>query len=103
MENRFTIPSIERIFKHKFSFATHVQLLWKERDSFQTLFDAINSAEKLICLQFYIFKNDDTGIAISELLKQKSREGSEGLYFVRPLWIHWNSKKFLERDEVGGY
>lgn len=87
MENRFTIPSIERIFKHKFSFATHVQLLWKERDSFQTLFDAINSAEKLICLQFYIFKNDDTGIVISELLKQKSREGTK----VYILYDHFGS------------
>ena len=87
MENRFTIPSIERIFKHKFSFATHVQLLWKERDSFQTLFDAINSAEKLICLQFYIFKNDDTGIVISELLKKKSREGTK----VYILYDHFGS------------
>ena len=75
MENRFIIPSIGRIFKHKFSFATRVQLLWKGRDSFQTLFDAVHRAEKLICLQFYIFKDDETGIALSELLKQKSREG----------------------------
>jgi cardiolipin synthase len=87
MENRFTIPSVERIFKHKFSFATHVQLLWKERDTFQTLFDAINSAEKLICLQFYIFKNDDTGIVISELLKKKSREGTK----VYILYDHFGS------------
>jgi len=87
MENRFTIPSIEKIFKHKFSFATHVQLLWKERDSFQTLFDAINSAGKLICLQFYIFKNDDTGIVISELLKKKSREGTK----VYILYDHFGS------------
>ena len=87
MENRFSIRSIERIFRHKFSFATHVQLLWKERDSFQTLFDAINSAEKLICLQFYIFKNDDTGTAISELLKQKSREGTK----VYILYDHFGS------------
>ncbi len=87
MENRFTISSIERIFKHKFSFATHVQLLWKERDSFQTLFDAINSAEKLICLQFYIFKNDETGIVISELLKKKSREGVK----VYVLYDHFGS------------
>jgi cardiolipin synthase len=87
MENRFSIRSIERIFSHKFSFATHVQLLWKERDSFQTLFDAINSAEKLICLQFYIFKNDDTGTAISELLKKKSREGTK----VYILYDHFGS------------
>jgi cardiolipin synthase len=75
MDNPFIIPSIERVFKGKFSFATHVQLLWKGRDSFQILFDALNKAEKFICLQFYIFRNDETGITLSELLKKKSGEG----------------------------
>ena len=75
MENAFTIQSIERIFKQKFSLATHVQLLWKGKDSFKTIFDAIDEAQRFVCLQFYIFKNDETGTALSELLKQKSREG----------------------------
>jgi cardiolipin synthase len=87
MRSGFTIPSIERIFKHKFSFATHVQLLWKGRDSFQTIFDAVRTAEKFICLQFYIFKNDDTGVAFSKLLKQKSREGVK----VYVLYDHFGS------------
>ncbi len=87
METRFDIPSIEEIFKHKFSLATHVQLLWKGRDSFQTIFDAVRSAEKLICLQFYIFKNDETGMALSELLKQRSREGVK----VYVLYDHFGS------------
>jgi cardiolipin synthase len=87
MENQFTIPSIERIFKYKFSFATRVQLLWKGRDSFQTIFEAVHSAEKFICLQFYIFKNDETGIALSGLLKQKSREGVK----VYVLYDHFGS------------
>jgi cardiolipin synthase len=75
MESRFTVPSIEGIFKQKFSFATTVKLLWKGGDSFQTIFETINKAKKLICLQFYIFKNDDTGIGLSKLLREKSREG----------------------------
>jgi cardiolipin synthase len=87
MQSRFTIPSIEGIFKQKFSFATSVQLLWKERDSFQTIFDTINRAEKLICLQFYIFKNDGTGIGLSELLRQKSRKGVK----VYVLYDHFGS------------
>ena len=87
MESRFTIPSIEGIFKQKFSFATSVQLLWKGRDSFQTIFDTINGAEKLICLQFYIFKNDDTGIGLSELLREKSRKGVK----VYVLYDHFGS------------
>jgi len=87
MKNRFAIRSIERIFKHKFSVATHIQLLWKGRDSFQIIFDAVNRAEKLICLQFYIFKNDETGKALSELLKQKSHEGVK----VYVLYDHFGS------------
>ena len=87
MKGRFTIPSIEGIFKQKFSFATSVRLLWKERDSFQTIFDTINRAEKLICLQFYIFKNDGTGIGLSELLRQKSRKGVK----VYILYDHFGS------------
>lgn len=87
MENQFAIPSIERIFKRKFSFATSVQLLWKGRDSFQTIFDAIDRAEKLICLQFYIFKNDETGMALSELLKHKSLKGVK----VYVLYDHFGS------------
>jgi cardiolipin synthase len=87
MKNRFAIQSIERVFKHKFSVATGVQLLWKGRDSFQTIFDAIDRAEKLICLQFYIFKNDETGMALSELLKHKSLKGVK----VYVLYDHFGS------------
>ena len=43
--------------------------------------------KKLICLQFYIFKNDETGIALSKLLKQKSREGVK----VYVLYDHFGS------------
>jgi len=87
MENRFAIPAIERIFKQRFSLVTHVELLWKGREAFQTIFDAVHRAEKLICLQFYIFKNDETGIALSELLKKKSREGVK----VYVLYDHFGS------------
>ena len=69
------IKSIERIFGRKFSLATRVQLLWKGEDSFKSIFDAVRSAEEFICLQFYIFRNDETGATLSDLLKQKSREG----------------------------
>lgn len=87
MESQFTIPSIEGIFKQKFSFATSVQLLWKGRDSFQTIFDTINGGEEVICLQFYIFKNDETGIGLSKLLREKSRRGVK----VYVLYDHFGS------------
>ncbi len=75
MEKGFLVRPIEKIFKHRFSSANRVQLLWKGNDSFQTIFDAVSQAEKFVCLQFYIFKNDETGAALSQLLKKKRREG----------------------------
>jgi len=87
MKTGLSIASIEKIFKQKFSLATHVQLLWKEKDSFKTIFDAVKGAQKFISLQFYIFKDDETGTALSELLKQKSRDGVK----VYVLYDHFGS------------
>jgi cardiolipin synthase A/B len=71
----FTTHAIERIFKGEFSPATNIQLLWKSSESFKKIFDAVRDAQQFICLQFYIFKNDETGRELSELLKQKRQEG----------------------------
>jgi cardiolipin synthase len=97
MESRFTIPHIERIFREKFSQVTHVELLWKGRESFRTIFDAVHRAEKLICLQFYIFKNDETGIALSELLKRKNREGVK-VYLLYDHFGSWGTPKKFWKD-----
>lgn len=75
MDNAFTIPILERIFQSKFSLATDVKLLWKGKESFEIIFNTVKEAERLICLQFYIFKNDETGRELSDLLKKKSQEG----------------------------
>jgi len=87
MKKRFTIKSIERIFQSKFSSATHIQLLWKGKESFDTIFDTIKEAKRFVCLQFYIFKDDETGRALSELLKEKSRQGVKVLL----LYDHFGS------------
>src|SRR4030067_1237003 len=71
----FTNRGIETILEEEFSAATAAQLLWKGNESFEKIFNAVKEAKLFICLQFYIFRNDDTGIQLSELLQQKRREG----------------------------
>jgi len=83
----FTTGSIENIFKGKFSTAADVNLLWKGPESFDTIIDAIASAEELICLEFYIFRNDETGTRVAEVLKEKSRKGVK----VYLLYDHFGS------------
>ncbi|HTZ18159.1 MAG TPA: phospholipase D-like domain-containing protein [Dissulfurispiraceae bacterium] len=71
----FTRHAIETIYKGLFSSSTRVKLLSKGDRSFSAIFDAVRSAREIICLQFYIFRNDETGIELAEILKQKSKQG----------------------------
>ena len=66
--------SIERIFGKPFTDGNRITLL-KERDSFTTIFDAVRAAREFICLAFYIFRNDETGAELAEILRQKASEG----------------------------
>ena len=52
MDKALTIPSLERIFQIEFSLPTQVQLLWKGKESFETLLGAVKEMERSICLQF---------------------------------------------------
>jgi cardiolipin synthase len=49
--------------------------LWKDKDLFHNIFNLIKEAKELICLEFYIFRNDETGNELAEILKQKASEG----------------------------
>ena len=64
-----------------------VTLLWKGPESFRRIFDSIQKAKELICLEFYIFRNDETGIELAELLKKKASEGVQ----VYILYDHFGS------------
>jgi cardiolipin synthase len=102
MDSAFSIPFLENIFQRKFSLATEVQLLWKGRESFESIFSAVKKAERLICLQFYIFKDDETGRELSDLLKEKSREGVK----VYVLYDHFGSfetpRRFWKEMKMAG-
>jgi cardiolipin synthase len=102
MGSAFTIPLIENIFQNKFSLATRVQLLWKGKELFEIIFSAIKEAERFICLQFYIFRDDETGRELSDLLKEKSREGIN----VYVLYDHFGSfgtpRKFWKEMKTAG-
>lgn len=64
-----------------------MELLYKGRDSFNAIFNSVAQARKIICLQFYIFRNDETGTELAELLKRKAGEGVK----VYVLYDHFGS------------
>lgn len=66
---------IQRIAGSPFTEGNRVTLVWKDRESFQRIFDEVRAAAHTICLQFYIFRNDDTGKELAGILKKKALEG----------------------------
>lgn len=71
----FTIETIEKFYGTPFTEGNRVTLLWKEKESFHTIFESIENAKELVCLEFYIFRNDETGNELSDILKRKASEG----------------------------
>ncbi len=58
----------------RLSDGTHVQL-YKDGEALHAAFEAIKNAKKRVCLEVYIFANDDTGNAFADLLAAKAQEG----------------------------
>ncbi|HMK49425.1 MAG TPA: phospholipase D-like domain-containing protein [Thermodesulfovibrionales bacterium] len=74
-ESVFTRELIQTVYGIPFSDGNRVTLLWKNKELFRTIFDYVLSAQELICLEFYIFRNDETGTELAEVLKRKASEG----------------------------
>jgi cardiolipin synthase len=77
----------------KLADGTHVQL-YKDGEALHAAYDAIKHATKRICLEVYIFADDDTGNAFADLLCEKARQDvkvfvicdSFGSLSVQQLW-----------------
>src|SRR3990172_415984 len=83
----FSGKNIRRLYGSHFTDDNKVTLLWKEQESFQIIFDSIKKAKELVCLAFYIFRDDETGKELAEILKQKTFEGVK----VYILYDHFGS------------
>jgi cardiolipin synthase len=83
----FQKSEIEDILGTPFNDNNRVKLLKSGRATFQTIFDAVESAKNIICVEFYIFSDDYTGKKLAGLLKEKSRQGVK----VYLLYDHFGS------------
>jgi cardiolipin synthase len=71
----FTAAEIESIYGGSFIGGNRVELLYRGREAFNRIFGAIGQAREIVCLEFYIFRNDETGEELAGLLKRKASEG----------------------------
>ncbi len=70
-----SIKQIQKVFGTSFTEGNLVTLVWKSKESFREIFDSIRQAKELICLEFYIFRDDETGTELADILLQKAAEG----------------------------
>lgn len=91
-ENDFQ-KAIERISQTSFGVANSVRILKDGLSAFGAVFDSIKNAEKLICVEFYIFRDDETGWELANLLHNKSREGVK----VYLIYDHFGSLSTSDR------
>jgi cardiolipin synthase len=80
---------------------TRVQL-YKDGEALHAAYNAIANAERRICLEVYIFADDDTGRAFSDLLCKKSQEG-RFVYVIYDSFgsMQSNRKMFEEMKRFG--
>ncbi|MBU5439987.1 cardiolipin synthase [Tissierella sp. MSJ-40] len=60
-----------------FSEDNHVDLYFSGEEKFEALLESMSNAKKYIHMQYYIFKSDNIGMKIINMLTKKAREGVE--------------------------
>lgn len=86
-QRTFNREEIENVYGGTFVDGNSVELLWRGPETFQRIFDEIRSARELVCLEFFIFRDDETGSELAALLREKAREGVK----VYLLYDHFGS------------
>jgi cardiolipin synthase len=81
----FSKEGIEKIYRSPFIGGNSVELLGRGGDTFRRIFQAVSEAREIICLQFYIYRNDLTGTSLADILKEKARKGVR-VYLLYDQW-----------------
>lgn len=90
-------------------FPTHAAVLWSGEDALRARLRLLEGAKRSIRIQALIFRGDEAGLAISEVLKKKRAEGVEVRVIVDALsnldpptqWMYFDLKQ--HGIEVEGY
>lgn len=76
-DNNEIIRAVERMEYSPFRANNGVELFFDGKELFDEILESLEKAEKNINIQFYIFKNDEIGSKILDILKRKAESGVE--------------------------
>ena len=75
MKDQSFHKTLEKVAQASFLNRNSIQVLKDGHLAFEEVFLALEKAKRFICLDFYIFRDDETGWSLAESLARKSREG----------------------------
>ena len=77
--------------------------LYKDGESLKSAYDAVAAAQSRICMEFYIWADDNTGRAFADLLMKKAREGVH-VYIIYDSLGTWgtNDRKMFDNMRRSG-
>ncbi|MDH7500737.1 MAG: phospholipase D-like domain-containing protein [candidate division NC10 bacterium] len=80
--------AVEAIAQSSFTSNDTFRILKEGKTAFDALFEGIERAERRIALEFYIFRDDETGWALADLLSRKAHQGVK----VYLIYDHFGSR-----------
>jgi cardiolipin synthase len=75
LEDQIFRKTLESVGETSFLTGNSIQVLKDGHLAFEEVFRAVGEAERFICLDFYIFRDDETGWGLAEVLARKRGEG----------------------------
>lgn len=93
---------LERVAQMPFTTDNQLALLINGDATFAALFDAMRKARDYILLEYYIVRDDALGLALCELLLQKSREGVRVFFLYDEIGSFQLGRTYINRLIAGG-
>jgi cardiolipin synthase len=75
LEDQFLRKALESVGEVSFLAGNSIQILKNGHLAFEEVFRAVEEGQRFICLDFYIFRDDETGWALAEVLARKCDGG----------------------------
>jgi cardiolipin synthase len=94
--------ALEKIAQDQFTDHNSVKLLINGEETFAEIINALDAAKKYIFIQFYIFRADDLGIRLQELLISKALEGLQVLFLYDEVGSSDIPETFLSEMQEAG-
>ncbi len=93
---------LEKLSERRFTTKNEVCLLIDGEQTFDAIFEAIESATDYILVQFFIVRDDDLGNRLRERLEAKSRSGVRVYFIYDEVGSHQLSRRYLRSLREAG-